>query len=118
MSTVYQINKGINKPIVFKGLQGQYIAWLAGGLVALLISFAILYVIGTPVYLLLPLIAGLGTFLFWSVGRLSKRFGVHGMEKYFAKRGLPCYISFRSRRLFTGLKVNYTDPALTRRTGR
>jgi hypothetical protein len=117
MSTIYQINKGINKPIVFKGLQGQYIAWLAGGLVALLVSFAILYVIGMPIYLLLPLVFGLGSALFWSVARMSKRFGVHGLEKYFAKRGLPRYISFRSRRLFTRLKVHTTDPSLIRRTG-
>lgn len=103
---IYQINKGINKPIVFKGVQGQYIAWLAGGLVFLLIGFALMYVMGMPVYLLLPLVLGLGTGLFWSVGRLSKRFGVHGLEKYFAKRGLPKYLRFRSRRLFTGLKVS------------
>ncbi|HVW98705.1 MAG TPA: DUF4133 domain-containing protein [Mucilaginibacter sp.] len=115
MSTVYQINKGINKPIVFKGLQGQYIGWLAAGLVVLLIAFALLYVAGLTVYLLLPLILGLGTGLFWSVGRLSKRFGVHGMEKYFAKRGLPRYVAFRSRRVFTGLKKQTADARPVRR---
>lgn len=104
MGTLYQINKGLNKPIVFKGLMGQYIAWLAAGLVFLLVFFAVSYVLGMNVYLLLPLVLILGTLLFWAVGRLSKRFGVHGMEKYLAGRGLPRAIRFRSRRLFTGLK--------------
>ena len=35
MATVYYINKGINKPIVFKGLKAQYIGYLAVGLVGL-----------------------------------------------------------------------------------
>lgn len=104
MSSTYQINKGVNKPMVFRGLQGQYIAWLAAGLVFLLVFFALGYVTGMSVYLLLPLVLALGTALFLGVGMLSKRFGVHGMEKYLAKRGLPKAIGFRSRRLFTGLK--------------
>ena len=48
-NSVYQINKGINKPIEFKGLKAQYIWYLGGGLVALLIVFAIIYICGiTP----------------------------------------------------------------------
>ncbi|MBD0288989.1 MAG: DUF4133 domain-containing protein, partial [Flavisolibacter sp.] len=39
-TSVYQINKGINKPIEFKGFKAQYIWYLGGGLVALLILFA------------------------------------------------------------------------------
>lgn len=104
MSTVYQINKGVGAPMVFKGLVGIYIAWLAIGLVFLLVFFAISYVLGMSVYVLLPLVLAMGALLFWSVDRLSKRFGLHGMEKYFAKRGLPKSLCFRSRRLFTGLK--------------
>ncbi|MDB5129720.1 DUF4133 domain-containing protein, partial [Mucilaginibacter sp.] len=37
----YQINKGINRPIEFKGLKAQYIGYLGSGLVALLILFAV-----------------------------------------------------------------------------
>ena len=44
-NSVYQINKGINKPIEFKGLKAQYIWYLGGGLVALLILFAISFTI-------------------------------------------------------------------------
>ncbi|MEJ2881495.1 DUF4133 domain-containing protein [Pedobacter sp. GR22-6] len=103
MSSVYHINRGINKPIEFRGLYGQYIAYLAVGLVVLLITFAILYIIGMPLMALVPLISGLGAGLYFSVTRLSKRFGVHGLGKFMAKRGLPKYLKFRSRRVFTSL---------------
>ena len=36
-NSVYQINKGINRSIEFKGLRAQYIWYLGGGVVALLI---------------------------------------------------------------------------------
>ncbi|MBE9599961.1 DUF4133 domain-containing protein [Pedobacter sp. MC2016-24] len=104
MASVYHINKGVGKPIVFKGLKAQYIAYLAVGLVLLLIGFAVMYICGVPVYLVLPIVFGLGALLIFSVFRLSHRFGQHGLMKYLAKRGLPGYIKFRSRRMFTGLK--------------
>lgn len=105
MSSVYQINKGINKPIEFKGLRGQYIAWLAIGLVVLLLLFVALYLLGAGLWVILPLVFGLGGGLIFTVYCLSKRFGVHGLEKYLAKRGLPDYVRFKSRRVFVGLPV-------------
>jgi hypothetical protein len=104
MSTVYQVNKGINKPIEFRGLYGQYIAWLALGLVVLLLGFIALYLLGVGLVIILPLVFGLGGLLFFSVSRLSKRFGVHGLSKWFARRGLPAYVRFSSRRVFLGLR--------------
>lgn len=104
MSSVYQINKGINKPIEFKGLRAQYIAYLAVGLVLLLISFAILYICGLSLFIILPVILGLGGTLFYSVFRLSHRFGEHGLMKHFAKRQVPRYIKFNSRKVFTSLR--------------
>jgi hypothetical protein len=104
MASVYQINKGVSRPIEFKGLKAQYIAYLAVGLVILLVLFAALYIAGTPIYIVLPLVLVLGTVLFFTVFRLSHRFGEHGLMKFFAKRGIPRYIRFSSRRVFTGLK--------------
>ncbi|RZJ91684.1 MAG: DUF4133 domain-containing protein [Chryseobacterium sp.] len=104
MATIYQINKGVSKPIVFKGLKAQYIAYLAIGLVLLLLSFAILYISGLSLLIVLPLIALLGGALFMTTFRLSHRFGEHGLMKYIAKKGLPKYIRFSSRRIFTRLK--------------
>lgn len=104
MASVYQINKGVSKPIIYKGLKAQYIAYLAVGLVLLLIAFAVLYISGVNLFVVLPLILGLGTSLFLTVSRLSHRFGEHGLMKYFAKRSLPKYLRFRSRQLFINLK--------------
>lgn len=104
MASIYQINKGVSKPIMFKGLKAQYIAYLAVGLVLLLIAFVILYISGINLFIILPLIIGLGTVLFITTFRLSHRFGQHGLTKFLAKRNLPNHLKFRSRRLFTNLK--------------
>lgn len=104
MASIYQINKGVSKPIVFKGLRAQYIAYLAIGLVSLLLTFAILYISGLSLLFVLPLILLLGTGLFMGTFHLSHRFGEHGLMKYLAKKRLPRYIRFRSRRTFTSLK--------------
>lgn len=97
---IYQINKGINKPIEFKGLKAQYIGYLAGGLVALLILFAIMYLIGLAVYLCILIITGLGSALFYKVFGLSHRYGEHGLMKRNARKYLPDYLKFKTRRLF------------------
>jgi hypothetical protein len=96
----YQINKGINKPIEFKGLKAQYIGYLAGGLVALLLLFAVLYLLGASVVLCTLLILSLGSLLFYQVFRLSHKFGEHGLMKHKARRNLPDYLKFRSRQIF------------------
>ncbi|RZK26597.1 MAG: DUF4133 domain-containing protein [Flavobacterium sp.] len=105
MASIYQINKGVSKPIMFKGLKAQYIAYLAIGLVLLLIAFAILYISRVNLFIILPLIVGAGTAIFMITFRLSHRFGEHGLSKFIAKRNLPTYIKFRSRQLFLKLKT-------------
>lgn len=44
-NSVYPINKGINQSIEFKGLKAQYIWYLGGGVVGLMILFAILFLL-------------------------------------------------------------------------
>lgn len=109
MASIYQINKGVSKPIMFKGLKAQYIAYLAIGLVLLLIAFAVLYISRVSLFIILPLIIGLGTALFMLTFRLSHRFGEHGFSKFIAKRNLPSHLIFRSRHLFIRLKYRYND---------
>lgn len=104
MSSVYQINKGINKAIEFRGLKAQYITYLAVGLVALLIAFAVLYISGVNTYLCIILVAGSGTALVMTVFRMSHKYGQYGLLKRNAKRGIPDYLKFRSRQLFIQLK--------------
>src|SRR6188768_2828236 len=99
-NSVYKINKGINKPIEFKGLKAQYIGYLGGGLVGLLVLFAILYLIGMAVYLCVLIIAALGSYLFYKVFGLSLKYGQHGLMKHRASGNLPTYIKFKSRKIF------------------
>lgn len=96
----YQINKGINRPIEFKGLKAQYIGYLAGGLVGLLVLFAVLYLTGLAVYWCILVVAGLGSALFYQVFALSHRYGEHGLMKINARKYLPTYLKFKTRRLF------------------
>lgn len=106
MSSVYKINKGINKPIEFKGLKAQYIAYLAVGLIALLILFAVLYISGVNMFVCLGLIGVLGTTLFMTVYRMSDTYGQYGLIKKMAKRSLPVFLKASSRKLFLSLKVS------------
>lgn len=102
-SSVYKINKGINKPVEFKGLKAQYIVYLAVGLVALLLLFAILYIIGINMFVCLALTATLGVALFVFVYRMSNTYGQHGLLKKVAQRQMPVFIRTSSRKTFTQL---------------
>jgi hypothetical protein len=99
-TSIYTINKGINKPIQFRGLKAQYIWYLGGGLLALLILFAVLYICGVNTFVCLGLILSLGAFLFFYVYGLSHKYGEHGMKKRIAKKGVPKVVRARSRKLF------------------
>jgi hypothetical protein len=101
---LYQINKGINKPIEFKGLKAQYIGYLACGLVILLVGFAIMYLVGVHVTFCVIIITALGSSLFYQVFKLSHKYGQHGLMKRSAKRYLPRYLQFKTRNIFLKLK--------------
>lgn len=103
MATVYHINKGINKPIEFKGLKAQYIGYLAGGLVVLLILFAALYVLGLNLAMCLVIIGTMGTLLCTQVYRLSHQYGQYGLMKRAACRYIPSVLKIRSRKPFIHL---------------
>ena len=103
-NSIYNINKGANASIEFKGLKAQYIWWLGGGLIGLLISFAILYVIGINTYVCLALILIGGGLLFSKVYQMSNTYGEHGMMKKVAKRMLPKVVRCNSRKQFIKAK--------------
>ena len=42
----YFINKGVNKPAEFKGLQSQYLFIFAGGLLGTFVVFIVMYLAG------------------------------------------------------------------------
>jgi len=101
--SVYRINKGINKPIEFKGLKAQYIGLLAVGLVSLLILFAVLYILGAGVFICMGVAFVLGPALIVYVYRMSKKYGEHGLMKVRASRSIPTCISCKSRVVFANL---------------
>lgn len=100
MSVVYSVNKNINKPVEFKGLKAQYIWYLGGGLLFLLILFAVLYICGVNPFVCLALILVLGAGLFLHIYRLSHKYGEHGMMKKLAKKGVPTILKAYSRKSF------------------
>ncbi len=104
MATSYSINKGVNRPIEFHGIRAQYINYLALGLVALLLLFAILYLAGISLYLILPVVGMAGTVLYSFVSRYSRKYGVYGVLRQTAFRRLPKAIKTRS--VTTLLKQN------------
>ena len=89
MSSVYAINKGVNRPVAFRGLTAQWIWWLGGGLLGLLLLFAVLYILGVDVLVCSALIGLLGGLLFWWVYRMNRRFGEFGLMKWRARRYIP-----------------------------
>ena len=107
MASVYDINKGINRSIEFKGIKAQYIIYLAAGLVALLVVFAILYIAGCNIYLSLGIILPAGAALFTIVSRMSKKYGEHGLLKKAAAKRLPASVRSHSSIVFRKLKEGY-----------
>ncbi len=99
-NSVYAINKGINKSIEFRGLKAQYIWWLGGGVIGLLVLFAILYIIGINTYICLGVIALSGTGWVLYVYKLSNTYGEFGMMKKSARKKVPEVIVCRSRMIF------------------
>ncbi len=99
-NSVYNINKGINKPVEFRGLKAQYIWYLGGGLVALLIIFAVLYICGVNIFICLPLIVTLATLLFIYVYKLSREYGQYGLMKKIAKKAVPKIIKNYSMKIW------------------
>ena len=97
---VYPINRGVGRPIEFKGLKGQYIIYLAAGLVGLLLLLAILYLIGLPPYPCMGAVLLAGACLFQWVYYMNRRYGQYGRMKYRAARKIPRVIFSRSRKVF------------------
>jgi uncharacterized membrane protein YdcZ (DUF606 family) len=105
MSSIYHINKGINKSIEFRGLKAQYIWYFAGGILALMILFSMLYIIGLNTFICLAIILALGAALLIKLYSWSSKYGEHGMMKNIAQRKTPKVIKAYSRRIFQTLKT-------------
>jgi hypothetical protein len=99
----YPINKGVNKPLEFRGLQAQYIWYLAASLLLVFLTFAVLYLLGINLYTDVPLCLILGGLLITRTYRLSREYGQYGIMKKRARKALPTDLRSHSRKCFTQL---------------
>ena len=104
MSSIYHINKGVNKSIEFRGLKAQYIWYFAAGVLILMILFSLLYLCGLNSYLCLGMIGSLGGLLLHKLYQWSNTYGEHGMMKKIAARKTPTCIKTYSRRIYQQIK--------------
>ncbi|SDE88192.1 protein of unknown function [Mucilaginibacter pineti] len=103
-NSVYQINKGINKSIEFKGLKAQYIWYLGAGILALMILFIVLYIIGISQYICMAIALLGGSGLVYKLYGMSNKYGAHGMMKTMAGRSIPKVVRCNSRKIFLKIK--------------
>jgi hypothetical protein len=96
----YHCNKGVNRPMEFRGLQAQYIWWVAGVLIANLLLLGILHLCGVSSWICLPLILASGGSGIAGVYRMSRLYGQHGLMKKRAARQIPTALRSRSREIF------------------
>ena len=100
-----EINKGIGKPVEFRGLKGTYL-YLAAGMVvgALLLALALYGLFGLNTYLATLIVVGSGGGGIWYCMRLSARYGVSGLLKLEATRNQPKAIVISSAKPFAQLR--------------
>lgn len=99
-NSIYKINKGVNKSIEFHGLKAQYIWYFIGGILLLLILFAMLYIVGLNSVLSISIILGLGGLMTIRLYGLSNKYGEYGLMKKLAKRKIPKAVRSYSRYIF------------------
>ena len=93
----YPINKGIGRPVEFKGLKAQYLFIFCGGLLALFVLFVILYMVGIDQWICIGFGAASSSVLVWQTFALNARYGEHGLMKLGAARSHPRYLINRRR---------------------
>jgi hypothetical protein len=97
---VYHINRGINRPVEFRGLKAQYIGYFAACAVGTLVVFGVLYACGVSLYIATPLALGLGGWAAGGVFRMNRRYGQYGLMKRSARKRLPVALLSKSRKIF------------------
>ncbi|MDN5287463.1 MAG: hypothetical protein JWR38_3737 [Mucilaginibacter sp.] len=102
-SSIYHINKRINKSIEFRGLRAQYIWYFGGMVIGLLIVFALLYIAGAGTLVGMTVVGAGGAYMSIKIFALSRKYGEYGMMKVMAKRCVPRVLKSYSRKLFQHL---------------
>ena len=90
-------NKGIGRSPEFKGLRSQYLFIFAGGLLAILIAFMVLYMAGVNQWICIVLGVISASVLVWATFHLNAKYGEWGLMKMQAAKNHPRYIINRKR---------------------
>lgn len=93
----YPVNKGIGRPVEFKGLKAQYLFIFAGGLLTVFIFFIIMYMAGASEWLCIGFGLVSASALVWLTFRMNARYGEHGLMKLGASRSRPRYVLNRRK---------------------
>lgn len=93
----YPINKGIGRPVEFKGLKAGYLFIFAGGLLAAFMLFVILYMAGADQWVCIGFGVVSASSLVWITFRLNAKYGEHGLMKLGAARMRPRHVLHRRR---------------------
>ena len=99
-NSIYEINKGVSKPIEFKGLLAQYIWYMGAVVLGTLILFAFMYIAGINAFLCVGIAFGTGGTSCCYVFQLSKKYGEHGLTKKRASRYVPELLKSKTRKYF------------------
>jgi hypothetical protein len=89
----FKINKGINKPVEFKGLKSQYLMYMAMGILGVFLIFIVIYLLGVNRYISLCFAFGSSLFLIYYIFYLNNTYGEHGVMKLAAKKNRPKYLT-------------------------
>lgn len=93
----YPINKGVGKPVEYKGLKAQYLFIFAGGLLALFVAFVIMYVAGITQWVCVGFGVTSASVTVWLTFHLNAKYGQYGLMKLAAVKYHPRYIINRPR---------------------
>ena len=112
-----EINKGIGKPVEFRGLKGNYLFLAAGIVVASMVLSLILYgLFGLNTYLATLIVLGSGGGGIWYCMRQSHKYGVSGILKKEASRSQPTAILITSAHPFAQLRETKRPKSRSRAT--
>lgn len=100
-----RVNKGIGRPVEFRGLKGTYLYLAAGIVVSSLVLALIFYgLFGLNTYLATLIVVGSAGVGIWYCMRLSAKYGVSGLLKLEATRHQPKAVIISSANPFAKLR--------------
>ena len=98
----YPVNRGIGKPVEFKGLKSQYLFIFAGGLLAVFVVFIVLFMAGVNQWVCIVFIVSASLLLVWQTFRLNARYGIYGLMRHprfiISRKAIPRLFTYKRRK--------------------